>query len=141
MATRTAQARWEGDLKGGKGTFKLGEGAISGSYSFASRFEEGAGSNPEELIGGAHASCFAMAFSLALGEAGYKPESIDVTAAVSVEPHDGGFKITKSHLTCVAKVPGLEQSAFQELAKAAKEHCPVSVALAGVEITLDAKLA
>lgn len=140
MPTRKAHARWEGSLKEGKGTVDFGEGVFKGAYSFASRFEEGAGTNPEELLGAAHAACFAMALSLALGQAGFKPDYVDATAHVTVKPQDGGFKITKSHLVCEAKVPAIDSATFLQHAEAAKAGCPVSQALAGTEITLDAKL-
>jgi osmotically inducible protein OsmC len=135
-----AHARWEGSLKTGKGNVDFGNGSFAGAYSFASRFEKGAGTNPEELLGAAHASCFAMALSLTLGQAGFEPKYVDATAHVSVEPRDGGFKITRSHLTCEAEVPGIDRATFVKHAEAAKAHCPVSQALAGTEITLDAKL-
>jgi osmotically inducible protein OsmC len=141
MPTRKAHARWEGNLKQGKGTVELGSGAFKGAYSFASRFEEGKGTNPEELLGAAHAGCFAMALSLGLGQAGFMPEYVDTTAHVTVTAKDGGFKITKSHLVCEAKVPGIDQAVFMQHAQAAKVSCPVSQALAGTEITLEATLA
>jgi osmotically inducible protein OsmC len=141
MATRNAHARWEGSIKEGKGRVDFGNGAFNGAYSFASRFEDGKGTNPEELLGAAHASCFAMALSLALGKAGFKPDYIDATAQVTVSPQDGGFKITKSHIVCEARVPGIDQAAFAQHAQAAKAGCPVSQALAGTEISLDARLA
>lgn len=140
MPTRKAHARWEGDLKAGSGRVDFGGGAFAGAYSFASRFEDGAGTNPEELLGAAHAGCFAMALSLVLGQAGFEPEYVDATAHVTVVPREGGFKITKSHLVCEAKVPGLEPATFAQHAETAKKGCPVSQALTGVEITLDAKL-
>ena len=141
MPTRNAHARWEGNLEQGKGRVDFGRGAFQGAYSFASRFKDGAGTNPEELLGAAHASCFAMALSVALSKAGFAPEYVDVTAQVSVTPQDGGFAITKSHLVCEAKVPGVDRAAFERHAEAAKAGCPVSKALAGTEITLEAKLA
>jgi osmotically inducible protein OsmC len=141
MPTRLAHARWEGSIKEGRGTINLGSGAFNGSYSFASRFEEGTGTNPEELLGAAHAGCFAMALSLVLGSAGLKPDYIDATAHVTVTPQGGGFKITKSHIVCEAKVPGIDQAAFVAHAETAKAGCPVSQALAGTEITFEAKLA
>ena len=141
MATRKAQARWQGSVNEGKGQVDFGNGAFKAPYSFASRFENDAGTNPEELLGAAHASCFAMALSLMLGKAGLKPEYVDATAHVTVSPQDGGFKITKSHLVCEAKVSGIDNAAFMQHANAAKAGCPVSQALAGTEITLDAKLA
>jgi lipoyl-dependent peroxiredoxin len=140
MATRTAHARWEGGIKDGKGQVELGGGAFKGAYSFASRFEDGKGTNPEELLGAAHAACFAMALSLMLGNAGARPERIDATAKVTIAPHAGGFKITQSHLVCEAKVPGMDAQAFAKHAEAAKAGCPVSQALAGTAITLDARL-
>ena len=141
MPTRKAHARWEGSLKEGEGKVDFGNGAFKGAYSFVSRFEEGAGTNPEELLGAAHATCFAMALSLVLGQAGFKPEYVDATAHVTVAPRDGGFKITKSHLVCEASVPGIDHATFMQHAQAAKAGCPVSQALAGTEITLEARLA
>ena len=138
MPTRKAHARWEGSLKEGKGQVDFGNGLFNGAYSFASRFEDGKGTNPEELLGAAHASCFAMA--LMLGNAGFRPDYVDATAQVTVSPHDGGFRISKSHLVCGAKVPRIEDTQFKQLAAAAKTSCPVSQALAGTEITLEAKL-
>lgn len=141
MPTRKAHARWEGSLKEGKGEVDFGNGAFKAAYSFTSRFEDGKGTNPEELLGAAHAGCFAMAFSLILGKAGFTPDYVDATAHVTLSPQGEGFKITKSHLVCEAKVPGIDQAAFMQHADAAKAGCPVSQALAGIEITLDAKLA
>jgi len=141
MATRKAHARWEGSIKEGKGQVDFGNGAFTGAYSFASRFEDGKGTNPEELLGAAHAGCFAMALSLILGNAGFKPDYVDATAQVTISPHDGGFKITKSHLVCEARVPGIDAAAFARHAEAAKTGCPVSQALAGTTITLEARLA
>ena len=141
MPTRKAHARWEGTIKEGKGTVDFGNGAFKGAYSFRSRFEDGAGTNPEELLGAAHAGCFAMALSLILGTAGFTPDYIDATAHVTVKPHDGGFKITRSHIVCEAKVQGIDRAAFEKHAETAKGHCPVSQALAGTEITLEATLA
>lgn len=140
MATRKAHARWTGSLKEGQGSVDFGEGLFEGAYSFTSRFEEGAGTNPEELLGAAHASCFAMALSLALDRAGFTPDYVDATAHVTVAPQGGGFKITKSHLVCRAKVPGIDNATFLQHAEAAKAGCPVSRALAGTEISLEAKL-
>lgn len=139
MPIRQAHARWTGTIKEGNGTVNFG--AFNGSYSFASRFEEGTGTNPEELLGAAHASCFAMALSLILGSAGFKPDYVDATAHVTVTPQDGGFKITNSHIVCEAKVAGMDQAAFLRHAETAKARCPVSQALAGTEITLEATLA
>ena len=141
MPTRNAHARWEGSIKEGKGQVDFGNGAFKAAYSFASRFEDGKGTNPEELLGAAHAGCFAMALSLILGNAGFKPDYVDATAHVTVSPHAGGFKITRSHLVCEARVPGIDAAAFAKHAEAAKAGCPVSQALAGTTITLDARLA
>ncbi len=133
-------AEWKGDLRAGSGTFTAGD-TISGDYSFKSRFEDGPGANPEQLIAAAHASCFSMALSNILAEAGTPPESIRTEANVTLRPVDGAPTITKITLTTVGKVPGLTAEAFQTHAAAAKAGCPVSRALAGVpEITLDAKL-
>jgi osmotically inducible protein OsmC len=141
MPTRKAHARWERSLKEGKGQVDFGNGAFKAPYSFLSRFENGMGTNPEELLAAAHASCFAMALSLVLGKAGFQPDYVDTTAQITVSPQDGGFRITGSHLVCEARVPGIDDAGFIVHAKAAKEGCPVSQALAGIEITLDAKLA
>ena len=140
MPVRSSSARWQGPLKNGQGTMKLGSGAYEGPYSFPSRFESGQGTNPEELIAAAHAGCFSMAFSLFLGNAGYTPTRIDTTANVHLEPSGGGFAITRIELETEAEVPGIDPNAFQEQAKAAKENCPVSKALAGTQISLTAKL-
>ena len=140
MPTRTAHARWEGNLKQGKGQVDLGHGSFKAAYSFASRFEEGMGTNPEELLGAAHASCFAMALSLVLGQAGFEPDYVDATAHVTVIPQNGGFRISQSHLVCEARVPGIDETAFVQHAEAAKTNCPVSQALAGTDITLEARL-
>jgi len=141
MPTRTAHARWEGSLKAGKGEIDFGNGLFRSEYSFASRFEMRPGTNPEELLGAAHAGCFAMALSLILGETGFTPDYVDATAHVTVKPQDGGFKIVKSHIVCEARVPGIDRTGFATCAEAAKAGCPVSQALAGTEITLEAKLA
>lgn len=141
MPTREAHARWEGSINAGKGHVDFAAGAFEAPYSFASRFENGTGTNPEELLGAAHASCFAMALTLALGKAGVEPDYVDAVAQVTVSPQDGGFRITRSHLVCEARVPGIDRAAFLQHANAAKAGCPVSRALAGVEITLDAQLA
>ena len=140
MATRTAKAQWEGTLKEGKGTMSLGSGAYQGQYSFSSRFEEGTGTNPEELIGAAHAGCFSMALSSALGKAGFTPRRIDTTASVFLEPVEGGFGITHIDLKTEAVVPGIDNGKFQEIADGAKKGCPVSKALAGTQIRLEARL-
>ncbi len=140
MASK-GNAQWQGDLKTGSGTFKAGED-ITGSYSFKSRFEDGDGANPEQLIGAAHSACFSMALSNALAEAGTTADSIDTTAVVELRIVDGAPTITKIALTTVGKVPGLDEAAFKAAADDAKANCPVSKALAGVpEITLEASLA
>jgi osmotically inducible protein OsmC len=136
-----ARAEWRGDLKGGAGTFTAGD-SISGDYSYKSRFEDGPGANPEQLIGAAHAACFSMALSAGLAEAGTPPTSIRTDAVVTLRLLDGAPTITKIELTTVGEVPGIDEAAFQAQAAAAKAGCPVSRALAGVpEITLDASLA
>ena len=140
MAKRKASAVWEGTLREGKGTVKLGSGAFEGQYSFASRFEEGTGTNPEELIGAAHAGCFSMALAAGLTKAGLKPTRISTTAQVSLEKVGEGFKITTIELETEAEVPDIDQSAFLDHAESAKQNCPVSQALAGVDIKLNAKL-
>lgn len=133
-------AQWNGDLKSGNGTFTAGD-SISGDFSFKTRFEDAPGANPEQLIAGAHAACFSMAFSAALSEAGHTPTSVTTDAVVTLRLTDDGPKITKIALTTVGDVPGIEDAKFQEIAAAAKAGCPVSKALAGVdEITLDATL-
>ena len=140
MPTRSANAVWEGKLQNGQGTMKLGSGAFEGNYSFPSRFESGQGTNPEELIGAAHAGCFSMALAAALGRAGYAPERVQTEAKVHLEKVGEGFKITKIELETEANIPNIDESEFQEQAQAAKQNCPVSQALTGTEITLNAKL-
>jgi len=112
----------------------------TGQFSFSSRFEEGTGTNPEELLGAAHAGCFAMAISNALSKAGFVPEKVETTAKIALRNVDGRSKIVSSHLECKAQVPGISNEEFQQIAAAAKSGCPVSVALAGLEISLDAEL-
>lgn len=140
MAVRNAEAVWEGNLRQGKGSVKLGSGAFEGAYSFVSRFEEGAGTNPEELIGAAHAGCFSMALSADLERAGYTAKRIHTTARVHLETVDGKPTITKIHLDTEAEVPGIDEKSFLAQAEGAKKGCPVSRALAAVEVTLDARL-
>jgi osmotically inducible protein OsmC len=140
MPTTKASATWNGDLKNGNGTMKMDSGSYEGAYSFASRFEDGEGTNPEELIGAAHAGCFSMALSLELSEAGYDPESIDTSAEVTFEVIDGEPAITGIKLITEANVPGIDNDKFQQFAEGAKEGCPVSKALSGIDITLDAIL-
>ena len=143
MPTRKASAKWEGGLKGGKGTFTGESGAIGGQYSFSSRFETGVGSNPEELLAAAEAACFSMAFSGSLEKNGTPPTSIETNAACTVQPVEGGgFGITSIALDVNAAVPGIDDAKFQELAAATLTGCPVSKALHGnVKITVNAKLA
>ena len=140
MPVRKASAVWEGNLKEGHGTVKLGSGAYEGQYSFGSRFEEGTGTNPEELIGAAHAGCFSMALSAGLGRAGFTPTRVATTAKVHLEKGDAGFSITRIELETEAAVPGIDESTFQEQAETAKANCPVSKALAGAQISLNARL-
>ena len=140
MAIRTATAVWNGDLQKGQGRMALGSGAFEGQYSFASRFEEGTGTNPEELIGAAHAGCFSMAFAATLGRNGFNPARVQTAAKVHLIKNDSGFVISAIDLETEAEVPGIENDKFQELAEAAKQNCPVSKALAGVQIKLNARL-
>jgi osmotically inducible protein OsmC len=134
-------AQWQGDLKGGTGTFRAGDD-ITGNYSYKSRFEGGEGANPEQLIGAAHAACFSMALSNLLAEAGNPPDAVDTEAVVTLRPVDGEPTITSIALRTVGRVPGIDEATFVEQAEAAKAGCPVSRALAGVpEVTLDASLA
>jgi osmotically inducible protein OsmC len=137
MPTRTSTAQWQGSLKDGSGSMRLGSGAYEGNFSFRSRFESGDGTNPEELIAAAHAGCFSMALSNILGQAGHTPTSIATSAAVHLE----SAGITKIELDTVGDVPGLTDDEFVGYAETAKANCPVSKALAAVEITLNAKLA
>jgi osmotically inducible protein OsmC len=137
---RSGSAVWNGGIKDGKGAISTESGALSAyPYGFSSRFEGKKGSNPEELIGAAHASCFTMALSLILGEAKLTADQMDTSAAVTLEQVEGGFAITSIHLTLKAKIPGADQATFQELAAKAKAGCPVSKLLK-TEITLDASL-
>jgi lipoyl-dependent peroxiredoxin len=137
---RKGSAVWKGGIKDGSGVVSTESGVLSGvPYSFAKRFGDEAGTNPEELLGAAHAGCFSMAFSGALGEAGVKADKIETTATVTIENVGGGFTISAVHLDVQATIPGLEDSKFQEIAKKAKEGCPVSK-LFKATITMDAKL-
>ncbi len=140
MATRHASAVWEGNLIQGHGTMKLGSGAYEGPYTFKSRFEDGAGTNPEELIAAAHAGCFSMALSHGIAEAGHKPKSVKTSAELTLVKGADGFRIETIHLTTRGEVPGIDEAKFKEYAEGAKKGCPVSKALTGVKITLDAKL-
>jgi osmotically inducible protein OsmC len=142
MATRNGSAEWKGDLKGGSGSVTVGEGVFEGQYSFASRFEEGEGTNPEELLGAAHASCFAMALSLLLTEEGHPPDSVRARAKVQLRNVEGLPTIARIELEVEGSVPGIDEDAFRGFAEKAKAGCPVSRALAGVpEIELSALLA
>ena len=141
MPTRSAEAVWDGDLMEGNGRMSFGSGAFEGPYSFKSRMEEGPGTNPEELVGAAHAGCFSMQLSGVLSAAGHPPTSIRTGARVAFNQADGGWEITRVELSTEGEVPGIDQAAFAEHANTAKEICPVSKALAGVEITLNASLA
>jgi osmotically inducible protein OsmC len=137
---RKASAVWQGGLKDGKGTISTDSGVLANTqYSFSTRFEDGAGTNPEELIAAAHAGCFSMALSGQLGAAGLTAESINTTASVSLEKTDAGFAITRVHLDVTAKVPGADQAAFEKATNNAKTGCPVSKVL-NAEITMEAKL-
>ena len=141
MPTRSANARWEGGLKDGKGRFAVGSGALEAPYSFGTRFEEEPGTNPEELIGAAHAACFSMALSGGLERGGNPPTSVETIARVEFNKQEAGFRISRITLDCTAEVPGLDDAAFQEAAEAAKTGCPISNALAAVpEIVLNARL-
>jgi osmotically inducible protein OsmC len=136
-----ASAVWTGSLKEGKGALSTGSGVLSDTpYSFKTRFEGEKGTNPEELVGAAHAGCFSMAFSMILGLAGFTPDKIETTATITLEPKDGGFAVTASHLDMSAAIPGIDEAKFQELAAQAKAGCPISKLL-NATITLDAKLA
>ena len=141
MPTRNADATWNGALRDGNGSFTTASGAVEGAYSFSTRFEDGSGTNPEELIAAAHASCFSMALANELGKAGHVPDSVTTTAKVHLDKGDAGFSIPKIELVTTATVAGIEDAEFQEIATATSKACPVSKALAAVEITLDASLA
>lgn len=137
---RKASAIWDGGLKDGKGALSSASGVLNSTpYSFATRFEDKSGTNPEELIAAAHAGCFSMALSAILGESGVIPESISTTATVTIEKQGDGFAITESHLEVRAKVAGIEEAKFMEAASKAEEGCPVSKVL-NAKITMDAKL-
>ncbi len=141
MPSRKAEAEWEGNLTEGSGRLKLGSGAFDGPYSFKSRFEEGqSATNPEELIGAAHAGCFTMALTAQLTRAGQPPTRVHTTAQVKLEKVGEAFSITRIDLNTEAEIPGIDDAAFQRFAADAKQNCPVSKALAGTEITLTAKL-
>jgi osmotically inducible protein OsmC len=140
---RQAHATWEGDLRGGTGRFEVGSGAITGQeVTFASRFEQPGGkTSPEELIAAAEATCFSMALANGLAQAGHAPTRLETDAVCTLDQTDGGYRITSLHLSVRGEVEGIDDAAFQEAAEQAKEGCPVSNALGGVEISLDASLA
>jgi lipoyl-dependent peroxiredoxin len=140
MPVRRATAEWKGDLKGGSGELSSPTGAVSGAYSFSSRFEEGEGTNPEELIAAAHAGCFSMALSNALAQHGHAPESVKTEARVHLEKSDAGFSITRIVLKTEARVADIDEDHLREHAEEAKKGCPVSRALQAVEIELEARL-
>jgi lipoyl-dependent peroxiredoxin len=140
MPVRTANAQWDGSLKEGKGSMKMASGAYDGPYSFTSRFEEGTGTNPEELIAAAHAGCFSMALSADLGRAGFEANSIRTKANVHLDKGESGFSIAKIVLNTEADVPGLDQAKLEEIAEGTKKNCPVSRALASVPVEVNAQL-
>ncbi|MDG5768078.1 OsmC family protein [Balneolales bacterium ANBcel1] len=140
MPKRKANAEWKGKLPEGTGTLALESGAFQGSYSFSSRFEDGAGTNPEELIAAAHAGCYSMALSAELGKSGYEPQSVKTEAVVNLVKDGDGFTITDIELVCVAHIPGIDEATFNQFATGAKENCPVSRVLAGAKINLKATL-
>ncbi|HEX8361721.1 MAG TPA: OsmC family peroxiredoxin [Longimicrobium sp.] len=140
MPTRKASATWEGGLREGKGSFEGESGAIRGNYSFGSRFGDTGGTNPEELLAAAEAACFSMALSVALEQNGTTATRVHTDAACTIDKDGDAFRITTMRLTCRAQVPGLDRETFADLAAAAKAGCPVSKALAGVDIQLDAQL-
>ena len=142
MPIRTASARWQGNLTEGSGTVRTGKGGLTGNYSFKSRFEEGEGTNPEELIAAAHSGCFSMAFSKGLADAGFTPTSVETTAKVHLDKGDAGFGVTRIDLETVGNVPGIDDATFQKIAEGAKENCPISRLLSpGAQITVTARLA
>jgi osmotically inducible protein OsmC len=140
MITRNAEAEWSGNLKDGGGKVKLGSGAFSGQYGFRSRFENGPGTNPEELIAAAHAACFSMALSHGLASAGFTPKRVHTVAKVQLDKIGDGFAIPRIDLETEAEVPGIDEATFQQQAENAKKNCPVSKALTGPQIHLKAKL-
>jgi osmotically inducible protein OsmC len=140
MPVRKASAIWQGDLKSGKGSMKTESGVLDNQFSFSSRFEDGKGTNPEELIGAAHAGCFSMALSHSLAQDGYTPERVETSANVQIEKKGEGFAITEVILFTKATIPNIDAEKFQEYAEGAKKNCPVSKALKGVEIKLETEL-
>jgi osmotically inducible protein OsmC len=141
MPIRSASAHWHGNLTEGNGKIRTGNGGLSGDYSFKSRFEEGEGTNPEELIGAAHAGCYSMALSKALADAGSAPTSVETTARVHLDKTDAGMAVTRIDLDTYVDVAGVDAAEFAKLAEAAKDNCPISRLLSpGAEITLSARL-
>ncbi|TCB92727.1 OsmC family peroxiredoxin [Micromonospora zingiberis] len=141
MPIRTASARWQGNLPEGSGTIRTGNGGLEGNYSFKSRFESGEGTNPEELIGAAHAGCFSMAFAKALSDAGATPTSVETTAKVHLDKTEAGFTVTRIELETVGTVPGIDEAQFAALAETAKQNCPISRLLSpAAQITLTTHL-
>src|ERR1700693_2868568 len=140
MPVRTAEARWQRSLQDGSGTMRLGSGAFEGSYSFKSRMEDGPGTNPEELIGAAHAGCFSLASATGLPQPGHKPQEIRTKASVHFDKGDQGWAISRIELATEGNVPGIDEATFKRLAEDAKKNCPVSKALAATPITLSATL-
>ncbi|MFZ5963808.1 OsmC family protein [Thalassococcus sp. BH17M4-6] len=142
MINKTGSAKWTGDLQSGKGHVSTESGALNDQpYGFNTRFEGQAGTNPEELIGASHASCFSMALSMILGQHDATPDMIETTATVSMDKEGEGFAVKKIHLDVTGKVPGIDEATFMEAAQAAKDNCPISKLLMGgsAEITMDAK--
>ena len=140
MPTRNADARWEGTLQDGKGSLRTGTGSVDLPYSFSSRFEDGQGTNPEELLAAAHAGCYSMALSNELSKAGHVPDSVETTAKVHLEKGDAGFGIARIELQTTAAVAGIDPAEFQQVAEKTSQACIVSRALSAVEISLDARL-
>ena len=140
MPIRNGQAVWQGNLKEGNGTLKVGSGAYEGPCSFTSRFEEGSGTNPEELVAAAHAACFSMALSHGLDQAGHTPTRVITKAQAHLEKGDDGFSVTTINLDVEADVPGLDDATFQEIALKTKSGCPISKLVTGAKVTLNAKL-
>jgi lipoyl-dependent peroxiredoxin len=140
MPVRTAEAVWDGSLREGKGKMKFGKGMFEGPFTWSSRFENAEGTNPEELLGAAHAGCYSMALSSGLGKAGFTPVTIHTLARVTIEKVGGHDRITRIHLETEASVPGISNEQFQQIAENTRTGCPVSNALASVPITLSATL-
>jgi len=141
MPKRAAEAEWKGDLPKGEGKMAFGSGAFEGAYSFSSRFEEGEGTNPEELIAAAHAGCFSMFLANVLSQADHEPTSVRSTVQISLDKDDGGFSITRSDISTEVSVEGVDDEQLQKHAQEAKEGCPVSRALGAIEIGMEARLA